>query len=143
MGVSNTTVARWAARLCSVVLGASLGNRARLAQRPRVAVRVIWEISVGLRSAIGSWVRSDWRVRRGSLLALTLLTSIAFGVVATVFAGARRTASSFDRLRTATAAYDHGIVIDAPGSNPGNPRWDRYDDATVRRIRRLPEIGAE
>src|SRR5204863_7485710 len=76
-------------------------------------------------------------------LALTLLTSIAFGVVATVFAGARRTASSFDRLRTATAAYDHGIVIDAPGSNPGNPRWDRYDDATVRRIRRLPQIGAE
>jgi len=98
---------------------------------------------VGLRSAIGSWVRSDWRRRRVSLLALTLLTSIAFGVVATVFAGARRTASSFDRLRTATAAYDHGIVIDAPGSNPGHPRWDRYNDATVQRIRQLPQIGAE
>ena len=58
-----------------------------------------------MRGAIGLWVRSDWRRRRASLLALTLLTSVAFGVVAAVFAGARRTASSFDRLRAVTAAY--------------------------------------
>lgn len=95
----------------------------------------------GSKSAVGLWVRSDWRRRRASLLALTLLTGIAFGVVATVFAGARRTASSFDRLRAATAAHDHGVVIDAPGANPGNPTWDHYDPATIRRIEHLPQIG--
>src|SRR3954452_12579403 len=140
-GASNTTVSRWPAWLCSVALGASLREPGEAGAATARRRHVIWEISVGLRSAIGSWVRSDWRRRRVSLLALTLLTSIAFGVVATVFAGARRTASSFDRLRTATAAYDHGIVIDAPGTNPGHPRWDHYDAATIRRIERLPEIA--
>ena len=75
------------------------------------------------------------------MLALTVLAGIVFGVVATVFAGARRTASSFDRLRAVTAAYDHGVVLDAPGTNPGDPRHDHYDDATIRRIEQLPQIG--
>ena len=38
-----------------------------------------------------------------------------------------------------TNAYDHGIVIDAPGTYA--PPHDHYDDATVRRIQRLPEIA--
>lgn len=95
-----------------------------------------------MRSAIGLWVRSDWRRRGASLLALSLLASVAFGVVSTVFAGARRTASSFDRLRAVTAAYDHGIAIDGPGTHPGAPQRDRYDDQTVERIKRLPQSRA-
>ena len=57
-----------------------------------------------MKSAVGLWMRADWRRRRASLIALTLLAGIAFGAVATVFAGARRSASSFDRLRADTRA---------------------------------------
>lgn len=92
--------------------------------------------------AIGLWMRADWRRRRLSLAALTLLIGIAFAFVATALAGARRTASSFDRLRAQTRAYDHGVVIDSPGASE-RPGRDHYDDATVRRIRALPEISDE
>ena len=60
-----------------------------------------------------------------------LLAGLSFAVVATAVAGARRTATSFDRLRAMTLAYDHGVAIDAPGSNPGGGTG--YDDATVAR----------
>jgi hypothetical protein len=59
-----------------------------------------------------------------------------------VVAGARRTSSSLDRLRSETLAYDHGIAIDAPGAFPEAPESDRYDDETVRSIERLPEVAA-
>ncbi len=90
---------------------------------------------------MGLWVRSDWRSRRASLVALALLAGLSFAVVATAFAGARRTATSFDRLRASTRAYDHGIAVDAPGTFPDHPGRDRYDDATVRRVRRLPQLA--
>ncbi|MEY2416503.1 MAG: putative transport system permease protein, partial [Ilumatobacteraceae bacterium] len=93
-----------------------------------------------MRSSIGLWVRADWRRRRVSLLALTLLTGLSFAVVAVAVAGARRTATSFERLRATTLAYDHGVAIDAPGQNPGDGRG--YDDATVRRIEQLPQVAA-
>ena len=91
-----------------------------------------------MRGSIGLWVRADWRRRRASLLALTLLAGLSFAVVATAVAGARRTASSFDRLRAKTLAYDHGVVIDVPGSNPAGDSG--YDDATVARIEHLPQV---
>ena len=93
-----------------------------------------------MRSSIALWVRADWRMRRASLLALTLLAGLSFAVVATALAGARRTATSFARLRATTLAYDHGVAIDAPGSNPGG--GSGYDDATVGRIERLPQVAA-
>jgi hypothetical protein len=93
-----------------------------------------------VRSSIGLWVRADWRRRRASLLALTLLAGLSFAVVAVAVAGARRTATSFERLRATTLAYDHGVAIDAPGENPGDGRG--YDDATVRRIEQLPQVAA-
>ncbi len=92
-------------------------------------------------AAIALWVRADWRRRWGPLIALALLTGLAFSVVATAFAGARRTATSFDRLRAETRAYDHGIVIDEPDQFPDHPERDRYDAVTVERVGRLPEIG--
>ena len=68
--------------------------------------------------SVGMWVRADWRRRYLSLVALAFVAGISFAVAVTAFAGARRTASSFDRLREATHAYDHGVVIDAPGRQP-------------------------
>ena len=91
-----------------------------------------------MRGSIALWIRADWRRRRASLVALTILAGLSFAVVGTAFAGARRTASSFDRLRAETLDYDHGVVIDAPGAGPSS--GDRYDDATVERIRGLPQI---
>src|SRR5438876_5655028 len=93
-----------------------------------------------MRGSIALWIRADWRRRRASLVALTILAGLSFAVVGTAFAGARRTASSFDRLRAETLDYDHGVVIDAPGAGPNTEGGDRYDDATVERIRGLPQI---
>ena len=89
-------------------------------------------------SSVGMWVRADWRRRYLSLVALALVAGISFAVAVTAFAGARRTASSFDRLREATHAYDNGVAIDAPGASPTGD--DSYDQATVDRIRNLPQI---
>ena len=88
--------------------------------------------------SVGMWVRADWRRRYISLVALALVAGLSFAVAVTAFAGARRTASSFDRLREETRAYDHGVVVDAPGASPTGD--DSYDDATIERIRQLPQI---
>jgi hypothetical protein len=69
-----------------------------------------------------------------------VLCGLAFGVAATAVAGARRTASSFDRLRRVTEAYDAGIAIDAPGAFPDTHARDRYDNSTIHRIEALPQI---
>jgi ABC-type lipoprotein release transport system permease subunit len=90
-------------------------------------------------SGVSLWVRANWRRRRWSLLAMAILAGLSFAVVATAAAGARRTLSSFRRLRESTLAYDHGIAIDAPDSAAGSGDT-KYDDATVARIRALPEI---
>jgi hypothetical protein len=84
------------------------------------------------------WVRANWRDRRAALIGLTLLATLSFGAVATAFAGARRTASSFERMRRADLAYDHGIVIDAPDSYPDKPTLDRYAPAVVQNLAQLP-----
>lgn len=87
-----------------------------------------------MKSGVGLWIRASWRRRWGSLLAMALVAGLSFAIVATAFAGARRTLSSIHRARRAIAAYDHGIVIDAPSAGI------RYDDAVVTRIRRLSEV---
>ena len=88
--------------------------------------------------SVGMWVRADWRRRFISLVALAIVAGVSFAVAVTAFAGARRTASSFDRLREETRAYDHGVVVDAPGASPTDD--DSYDEATIERIRQLPQI---
>ena len=88
--------------------------------------------------SVGMWVRADWRRRSISLVALAIVAGLSFAVAVTAFAGARRTASSFDRLREETRAYDHGVVVDAPGASPTGD--DSYDVATIERIRQLPQI---
>jgi hypothetical protein len=57
-----------------------------------------------------AWVRTDWRRRRGSLLALTLLVGVAAGGVMTAAAGARRTATSLERLADASSSAD--VLVD-------------------------------
>src|SRR3954451_1466373 len=83
---------------------------------------------------IALWVRADWRHRYLSLIALALVAGLAFAIAMTAFAGARRTATSFDRLLAETHAYDGGIVIDSPGDGT-------YDAATVDRLRALPQVA--
>ena len=82
-------------------------------------------------------MRANWRERRTALIALSVLAALSFGAVATAFAGARRTASSFERMRSADRAYDHGIVIDAPDSHPGQAKLDRYTAAIVHKLSQL------
>lgn len=74
-------------------------------------------VSDGLvRLAIAMWVRSDWRRRARSLVALTLLTAVAGGFVLMVLAGARRTATSFDRFARTTHAAD--VLVDVGSVDP-------------------------
>ena len=70
----------------------------------------------GVPAAIALLVLSDWRRRRASLVALVLLIGLAGGVVLTAAAGARRTASSLDRLAATTASAD--VVINVGQLEP-------------------------
>jgi putative ABC transport system permease protein len=62
------------------------------------------------------WVEADWRRRRVAMLGLVLLTGLAGAVVLTVAAGARRSATSLERLATETSAPD--VAIDVGGVDP-------------------------
>lgn len=56
--------------------------------------------------AITLWVRADWRRRSRMLVALALLTGFAGAVVLMALAGARRTATSFERFVEDSSAAD-------------------------------------
>lgn len=83
----------------------------------------------GVGTGLWMWARADWRRRRIALLALSLLLSIAGGVVLTAVSGARRTASSLERLSRAAHAGD---LL----ANVGD-----YDPAAVDAIRALPSTS--
>ncbi len=86
----------------------------------------------------GAGVRKRWR----SILVIGLVIGLAGGVVLTAFAGARRTSSAFDRLRTDTRA-GHVTVTISPvsprfaaqiGSLPGVASWAQLSIWPVRLI---------
>jgi hypothetical protein len=79
------------------------------------------------------WIRCDWRQRWLSLVALAVLTGLASAVVMTATAGARRTASSLDRLIAETRPYDDFVVV--ASAAPGDPV---YSPALIRRLQHLP-----
>jgi hypothetical protein len=56
------------------------------------------------------WTRADLRARWQSLIALGVLVTAVGGLSAAALAGARRTHSSFDRLRERTDAADAIVV---------------------------------
>jgi ABC-type antimicrobial peptide transport system permease subunit len=72
------------------------------------------------------WLRRRWV----SILLLTLLVGLIGAVVLTAFAGARRTASSFQRLHDETLAADLTVFI---------PHVDEHD---LRVLRALPGVEA-
>ena len=72
--------------------------------------------------------RADLRHRWRSILVMALVIGIAGGVVLASFAGARRTRSAFDRLRTETRAGDLSINLASAGT--------RF----AARIGNLPEV---
>ena len=52
-------------------------------------------------AALSLWVRRTWTRRWLGLLGLGLLIAVVGGITLAVTAGARRTASAFDRLQAA------------------------------------------
>ncbi len=77
-----------------------------------------------------AWVRSDLRRHWRDVVALVLLIGLSGAVVLTSAAGARRTDTAFDRLRSATAAADVRVQYSTED-----------DDAeVVRRLRAHPDV---
>jgi hypothetical protein len=75
--------------------------------------------------AFAPWVRTDWRHRRGALIALVLLVGIAAGGVMAVVGGARRTATSLERLAAASRSSD--VLVDVGGGGlPAAKRIARF-----------------
>ena len=75
-------------------------------------------------------LRADFRARSGFVAALVLLISVAGGASLGAAAGARRTASVVDRLRSNSHIYDVNLnpVEDVPAA-----KWDEVD--------RLPQVA--
>ena len=70
------------------------------------------------------------RKRGGSIVVLTLLVGLIGAVVLTAVAGARRTATSFERLQEETLAADLTVFI------------PEVDEGDLRVLRRLPGVVA-
>lgn len=64
--------------------------------------------------AVAACIRTELRRRWTALVALALLVSVAVAVVVASAAGARRTASAFDRLSDATLGRHLSIQVDRP-----------------------------
>lgn len=74
-------------------------------------------------------VRAELRRRWGSLLVVALVVAITGGVTLAALAGARRTASSFERFKT--TSRNHDVLLFAEG----------ITRAEVGRLRRLPGVA--
>lgn len=76
-----------------------------------------------------AWARLDVRLRRRSLLALTLLVAVSSGVVLATLAGARRTNTAVPRLQAQADDVDVTVLPNRPGFE-----WEK--------VRRLPSVEA-
>jgi len=74
-------------------------------------------------------VRSEWRRRWPSLLALTFLVALVGSVVLTTVAGARRTRTSVERFKSTTRASDTFIVFKVGATD------------AAKRVAILPEVA--
>ncbi len=88
----------------------------------------------GHRGAVAYCVRADARRSWPSWLAIGLLVGLAAGAVMAAAAGARRTESAYQDLRTETNAMDAAIAFGC------NPAIDDACPATIEDIRALPGI---
>ena len=84
--------------------------------------------NVAVAAAVAVYLRADWRRRRAAVIGLVLLAGLAGGFVLTAAAGARRTATSLDRMVEETKAGE--LVIDVGKLEPD----------VVDRIAQLPMI---
>ena len=66
-----------------------------------------------------AWARAEWRRRPLAFLFLTLAVATAAGLVLAVAAGARRTATAYDRLVEASNRYDVSVQDDNDVSGGG------------------------
>ena len=81
-----------------------------------------------MHGAVALWVRADWRRRSRALVALALLAGLAGAVVLIAVAGARRTATSFERLAGDSRSAD--VLVDVGAVDP----------EIVEEITRLPMV---
>ena len=79
--------------------------------------------------AVSLLAQRDVRRRWQGLVPLVLVVSIAGGVMLTAVAGARRTASSYDRFVETSKAADVSVETQGPAAG------------LVRRLERLPEVA--
>jgi hypothetical protein len=82
-----------------------------------------------VRSATGLWLRAHWRSRRLAILGLIVLAGLAGAVVIASAAGARRTATSLERLRDEARSAD--ILVSLRGQ-----------DALAAQVADLPMVTA-
>src|SRR5438067_2529591 len=75
-----------------------------------------------------AWARSEWRRRWRELTTLAVLLGLLGAAAMTCFAGARRSATSYERLRRAELARDVGLQA-GPSARP-----------VLERVLRLPGV---
>jgi hypothetical protein len=93
-------------------------------------------------AALSLWVRRTWTRRWLGLLGLGLLIAVVGGITLAVTAGARRTASAFDRLQ----ARSNAPTIQVELAQPDQATPDGYADlpapATLaEQIDRVPGVN--
>ena len=71
-----------------------------------LATSVLGASNEAVHRAVALWVRADWRRRSRMLVGLALLAGLAGAVVLTAIAGARRTATSFERFVEESSSPD-------------------------------------
>ena len=94
------------------------------AMNTSTAERLAVSVSSG-RVGAQLWARTDLRRRWKSLVVLGLLAGLAAGLAMASLAGARRTATAFDRLRHATIAADAVAFPSQVGAF--TPDWSRLE----------------
>jgi hypothetical protein len=88
---------------------------------------------------VSLWGRSDARRRVGALIGLALLITLTGGATLAALAGARRSATAFDRLRVRTVAMDAAVFggpeqVKAAVADPRVAAWAPFSIAGVASV---------